>query len=93
MIDTGCEMLVRVTESPHILNPAAPPSISTVWRWILCGLKNGVRLESVKVGGVRYTSREACNRFLVRLNTPNSLPESPTAAAEQAGRDLEELGV
>ena len=36
--------------------------VSTVWRWVLRGVK-GHRLESFLVGGRRYTTREAVGRF------------------------------
>jgi hypothetical protein len=39
----------------------------TVWRWLLTGL-NGHRLESVLLGGRRFTSREALNRWLEKVN-------------------------
>jgi len=42
-------------------------SLSTVFRWMLKGCQ-GQKLESLIVGGVRYTSREAVERFVARLN-------------------------
>lgn len=40
--------------------------ISAVYRWTMRGVK-GVRLETVKLGGSTYTSREALQRFSERL--------------------------
>lgn len=40
--------------------------ISAVYRWTMRGVQ-GVRLETVKVGGSTYTSREALQRFSERL--------------------------
>ena len=72
------------------VNPA------TVWRWSLRGCR-GVRLESLLVGGVRFTSRQACDRFLAALNgslTPQpSKPPSRTSRAEAAARKLDALGI
>ena len=42
-------------------------SLATCWRWMLKGHR-GVKLESLLVGGVRYTSVEAFKRFLAQLN-------------------------
>lgn len=35
---------------------------STVWRWVNVG-RYGVRLESLEIGGVTYTSRTAIQEF------------------------------
>lgn len=40
---------------------------STVWRWSLRGV-GGNRLEHYTLGGRRYTSREAFDRFVARSN-------------------------
>lgn len=42
-------------------------SLSTVWRWMLHGRKRQ-KLDSLVVGGTRYTSREAVQRFVAGLN-------------------------
>jgi hypothetical protein len=42
------------------------PHVSTVWRWINRGVR-GVKLETVMVGGRRFTSREAIARFNERI--------------------------
>lgn len=69
---------------------------ATAWRWCLRGCR-GIKLESLLIGGVRYTSREACVRFLGTLNgTPNpqpSLTASRTTRAEAASRKLDALGM
>jgi hypothetical protein len=44
----------------------------TVWRWATRGVR-GVKLETLLIGGIRYTSAEALQRFY----------EKTTAAAEQ----------
>jgi hypothetical protein len=42
-------------------------ALSTIWRWMLKG-QRGQRLESLVVGGQRYTSKEAVRRFVAALN-------------------------
>ena len=42
-------------------------SLSTIWRWMLTGRK-GHKLESLIVGGQRYTSKEAVHRFTAACN-------------------------
>lgn len=46
--------------------PGSPPN-QTLRRWAIQGV-DGVKLETVKVGGRRFTSKEAIDRFLTRLN-------------------------
>jgi hypothetical protein len=43
------------------------PSMNTLRRWALPGVR-GVRLRTWLVGGRRYTSEEAIEEFLDRLN-------------------------
>jgi len=87
MIDET-ETLIPVQKVAHLVNPAKPPNLSTVWRWITAGV-HGVRLEAVRLGGCRFSSREAVQRFVRALNEePGTVPAPPTAAAERAGREL-----
>lgn len=62
--------------------------ISAVYRWTMRGVK-GVRLETVKLGGSTYTSREALQRFSERLTGVPEVRtlERPTWRARQ--RELE----
>ncbi len=53
------------------------PNISTLHRWATRGVR-GVRLETVAVGHVRYTSVEAVRRFL------NATPATPAGIHEVA---------
>lgn len=43
------------------------PHPTTIYRWATRGV-SGVRLESLRVGGRFYTSSEAIDRFLGRLD-------------------------
>ncbi len=57
------------------------PSVPTLWRWALHGLQ-GIQLETVKIGGRRYTSFEAIDRFSARLTGLRS-PEGPNASVRR----------
>ena len=67
------------------------PHLSTVYRWTGPGL-NGVRLETVKFGGRRFTTRELVLRFAASLSDPSpafsgmmtEMSHSKAKAAEQA---------
>src|SRR4051794_8951254 len=63
------------------------PSPATAFRWAMEGIR-GIRLETLMIGGRRYTSREAVVRFLARRNEPPSPePVAPSKArAEEKAR-------
>jgi hypothetical protein len=42
-------------------------ALSTFWRWATIGLK-GIRLETIYIGSVRCTSKEALKRFFERVS-------------------------
>lgn len=44
------------------------PATSTMWRWVLRGVRGGIRLESFRVGGTNYTTREMVQRFIDRTS-------------------------
>lgn len=70
MIDTAVENLIPLRDVPRCLPPRPNGKrlhISAVYRWALRGMKN-IRLETVKIGGTTYTSREAIQRFSERLS-------------------------
>ncbi|MBI1347224.1 DUF1580 domain-containing protein [bacterium] len=58
--------------------------IATTWRYMLHGVR-GVRLESWLVGARRYTTAEAVERFLQRLNA-DTASAAPTQAAVTSRR-------
>jgi Protein of unknown function (DUF1580) len=55
---------------------ASHPSPATLYRWALKGVR-GIKLETVMMGGRRYTSDEAVDRFFARLSHPQPSP-TPT---------------
>ena len=91
------ETLIPVTEAgKHI--PGKHRSLSCIDRWTRAGL-NGVRLESRKIGGIRYTSHEAIDRFLEATDRePGSpivaepmVPTLPIRTPEETERQLAEI--
>ena len=66
MIDVASEQLVILTKAPsHI---PGRPHLATVYRWFQKGVRGGVKLETALVGGRRFTSVEAIQRFVERLS-------------------------
>ena len=63
MIDTAAERLITFCEASGRL--PSKPHACTIHRWSRRGVR-GVRLETVLVGGRRFTSVEALRRFMQR---------------------------
>ncbi|MGD8454588.1 MAG: DUF1580 domain-containing protein [Phycisphaerae bacterium] len=91
MIDTTVEQLIPLRKAARVINPAKPAHVSTIWRWSLYGVR-GQRLESIVLGGVRHTSREACQRFVQALNSPGAVSPAPDRRAERAEAELVRRG-
>ena len=104
MIDLTTETVFALTETPDNL-----PNVSrrggrklhksAAFRWASPGL-NGVRLETVRIGGSLCTSREALSRFFGRLSSLGEADSAlaPTTAARRreiarADRQLDAMGV
>jgi hypothetical protein len=75
------------------------PAPSTTWRWSRRGVR-GIRLETVVIGGTRYTSLEALSRFAVALTAASepasTAPEpgiAPTERDESTQRRLKAAGL
>ncbi len=60
------ETMIKMKDVPPLL--PGNPSYSTVMRWTKQPVV-GVILESVWVGGIKYTTKEAVGRFIESLNT------------------------
>lgn len=83
MIDIKNEQLLTLSEAANTL-PSRPHS-STIHRWRLRGIR-GQRLETLLIGGRRYTSVEALGRFFART-TIASAPahvEGPSDRSRQS---------
>lgn len=98
MIDTQTERMVTLVEATQIL--PGRPNLSTIWRWRLRGVR-GVTLETILIGGKRFTSLEALTRFqhavtAVADGKSGGAAETPRRrerAIERAERKAKELGV
>lgn len=97
-IDTALETLVSFGDSRTAFPGDRRLSLATLHRWRLHGVR-GVRLETILVGGLRYTSREAIERFIAAQNEADA-PSAPVITPAQRRRQseaaraaLEEIGV
>lgn len=68
-------------------------ALSTVWRWILhgrrCPQTGGiVKLESVRIGGRRFSSREAAQRFIAALNAEDERGPYPNVGCRKERSDI-----
>ena len=75
------------------------PHVSTLHRWRLRGSK-GIKLETVMIGGVRYTSLEALQKFVEQTTAaadgqpiPRRTKASRAASLARAEKRLAEFGV
>src|SRR5947208_2365717 len=84
MIDPRNENLRLLTQASS--DVPGNPSYCTLVRWALRG-RRGIRLETVMIGGRRYTSREAIDRFISRTNEPGAVTDS--AVSSQRAREQE----
>jgi hypothetical protein len=69
------ERLITFREAAAYLPAGCTPRPSTWWRWWHNGL-NGVRLETLVVGGRRFTSAEAVGRFAEALTQQADRPQT-----------------
>jgi hypothetical protein len=106
VIDTSIEDVIPLGQVPADIpsrQPGKRVNVSTVWRWAMHGCR-GVRLETVVIGGGRFTSREAIQRFAERLSEARTggdqlgqtvgcrTPARRQPDSEEAGRKLERQG-
>lgn len=95
MIDVASESLIPLRDVPRCLPPRPNGKhvhISAVYRWTLRGIR-GVVLETIQVGGTRYTSREAIQRFSERLTGPGPATLQPASVSRVRQRQLEQANI
>jgi hypothetical protein len=95
MIDISTEELVSLSEVASMFpgRRGRKVAVATCWRWATRGRK-GVRLETISIGGRRYTSREALMRWIDRLNPVQRVEEPLEEQAAKAVADaLDECGL
>ena len=102
-MDVTNETLIAIRDVPRYLPTRSNGKrlhISAVYRWIQRGVR-GVILESVRIGGSTYTSREGLQRFAECLSLMRPQPPPPSAPPSVRQRQidrvekavLEELGL
>ena len=85
MIDLSTEEIVPLADAPAKY-PYGRPHRATVYRHSLNGVR-GVRLETILIGGRRFTSTEAVHRFVRQLNDRGQ--SSAKVTSEVRRRQLE----
>jgi len=106
MIDTHVENLIPLSEARDHVPPRRGHKVhrATLFRWAQRGLR-GIKLETVKIGGARFTSLEALERFYDCLTqaqsvdptfhlhpkTEDGLSRSPSRRRRQASRRVQEI--
>ena len=79
MIDINTEDLEPLKKAPF----PGRPHYSTRWRWATRGVGAGdgerIVLETAVIGGVRYTSKQARQRFAERATQARNAGVSPSA--------------
>ena len=89
-IDASTEELIPIATAAQLF-PGKPVCIQTMHRWRLKGVR-GVKLETLLIGGLRYTSKQAIERFIIAQNQASpSLTVAPQQRARQAKAALEKL--
>lgn len=95
MIDIENERVIPLREvAKHVPSRCIGKRLSpaTVWRW---AMRKNNPLETIQIGGGRYTSIEAIARFISGASTPSStssgqvtLKRQPSERAVKAGEQL-----
>lgn len=80
MIDPRKETLIGIADARSQF--PQQPSTATLWRWVLKGARGAV-LESIHVGGRRFTSIEACERFVEASSNREERPTQRTKRQER----------
>ncbi len=76
MIDLDSEQVIKIGEAPNYLPHA--PTLQTIYKWLN---QPQNPLESIRIGGRRYTSVEALRRFVANCNA-DSAPPTPLAGRQ-----------
>jgi hypothetical protein len=96
-IDLQSESLLSLQQSRTAFPGGKRLSLATLHRWRLKGVR-GTRLETILIGGQRYTSAEAIGRFIAAQNAsdspvPTITPDQRKRQAEAAQRALADAGI
>ncbi len=85
MIDFNTEELLSFAQATKEV--PTRPAIGTVNRWGDKGVR-GVRLETILIGGLRYTSKEALRRFFERITAAADGEPPPERTTSQRAKDI-----
>jgi hypothetical protein len=92
-IDIRREELLTLGQASRSL--PGKPALSTCWRWHRKGVR-GIRLETIVIGGKRFTSAQAIERFALALTTASEATSTvaggvarPERAPSTTGRTKE----
>ena len=86
-IDVEAETLVHFPDARSAFPGDKRHSLASLHRWRLKGVR-GVKLETVLICGLRYTSKEAIARFIAAQNA-DDVPASPVITPTQRRRQSE----
>ena len=102
MIDVTSETLIPIGKTAGEIERLTGdrPHRATIERWRMRGC-HGVKLETVKIGGKRYTSQEALHRFVAAVTAAadgdSHATTQPSAerrrAIQTANRELDAAGL
>lgn len=96
-IDTQIEDLITLAYASQNF-PGRPVALQTIHRWRLNGVR-GVKLETCLIGGIRYTSHQAIQRFIEAQNagpsetTPTISPSQRQRQSAAARQELAKMGI
>ena len=98
MIENSEELIPLAKAGRHMPLAVQPPHISTCIRWAMRGVGNPrVKLETLKVGRRRFTSKAAIERFIARLTSGELVRELATSQRHKrhqtAGDELDRAGI
>lgn len=100
-IDVNSEDLLTLRDARSEFPGGRRLGLATIQRWRLHGVR-GVKLETLLIGGSRYTSREAIARFIAAQNGADTAAVDAAVAvtparrrrqAEAARAELERAGI
>jgi hypothetical protein len=84
------EELFPLTRARKYYPTSDPPSTCTLFRWAHKGVgKHKTKLETVKLGGRRFTNRAALRRFVAQLTGENAVEEELERHRTEAFRTAE----
>lgn len=88
MINPEAEVIVPLGKAAELI--PGRPHIATLYRW---ADRRTNPLETIKVGGRRFTSREAIARFIARCSGERAEQPGASSRAERAAAELRGIGV